>query len=1199
MTKRVQVIVGIGASAGGLQALNEFFDSIPNTTDYTYVVVQHLSPDHKSLMADLLARNTEIPIEVIKDQGEILGNRIYLIPPTKNLVIREGIFHLMEKPKDKSLNLPINLFFESLAEFAKERCAGIILSGTGSDGSRGVYAIKEKGGVIMVQVPEQAKFDGMPQSAINTGQADFIVPVEQMGEELSGYFERKGIDVSDLDEYNFDESTVNKIIKLLSAESRLDFTYYKRPTIMRRIARRMRVLKCDTLPAYLDLLSRDFSERSTLETEFLIGVTRFFRDPEVWEIMKNQIIPEIVGTKEEGEVIKIWDAGCSTGEEPYTLGMLFLEEIQKQERQLGLKIFATDLAQEHLDIASKGEYNEGGVVDIPRDMLNNYFLQKKGRFLVKNKLRQCIIFSNHNIIKDPPFRNTDLVVCRNLLIYLQASIQTKVMETLHYALNVDGYLLLGTSEMLGNISNFFKEINRKWKIFQNLEEASPLRTDIMSLSTNSFRYNKSKGAKRDTAISKRDIPENIKERIGSSILQHFNASSVFIDAQMNIIEAIGAFKKFTRMPDEGFSTNLIELLPKGLAAAVQQGARTSAREGEAVFIQDVSAEVGTLPLTVDVIVDAIALEKKGSPVNYAITLVEKENLEAGKKVIAHGDFDASAKERIKELEDELKEAQYEISNALEEAETSNEELQASNEELLASNEELQSTNEELQSVNEELHTVNTEYIQKLEDLALLNADMDNLLDSTHIGVVFLDKELLIRKFTPAVKEHFNLLKSDIGRPISNFITNFTFRKKSTLISNIEKVMRTRKSVEKRLRGKSGKHFLKRISPFVTSEGKVDGAVITFIDISLIHNSQEQLRKSEEKFKAFYEDDPVLHVSVNLDSGLITECNSLFVQIAGYRDKNSLIGKSIMEFYTQESKLKSLEVLQLLKEKKKVLNREMTMLNKNGAEIDVILNSVPVLDKDGTAIASRSTLLVITELKEAQDELQRQKEVLERANTDLEQFVSICSHDLQEPLSTIRFSSDFIKKKYSDELNDKGKEYLGYIHEASGRMAEQIKGLLEHSRIGKDNEMTKTDLNELVEIVKYDLNKSIQESNATVAVGKLPTLDVYEIEMRLLFQNLLGNALKYRKPNVSPVIKISAYEDEGYWVFSVADNGIGIREEDAAQIFEIFGRVPTEEKYEGTGVGLAHCQKIVRLHDGRIWVNSELGLGSTFYFKLKI
>ena len=1199
--KAVHVIVGIGASAGGLQALNDFFDNVPTASLYSYIVVQHLSPDHKSLMAELLSKNTKIPIEVIEDGGEIKSNCIYLIPPTNNLVIEDGLFKLLPKPKDKTLNLPIDLFFESLANHAKEHCAGIILSGTGSDGSRGIRAIKEKGGVVMVQQPEQAKFDGMPRNAIKTGLADYIVPVERISDELSNYFEAQSSIGFDAELFQYDEELLKNILLVLKTQTALDFSLYKRPTLLRRIGRRVRVLKLDSLKAYYKYLSENKEEVQILYKEFLIGVTKFFRDFKVWEILEQKVIPEIVAEKNSGDTIKIWDVGCSTGEEPYSLGILFLDEIAKQGKDITLKIFATDISQDHLDIASKGVYSENVLSDLSKARIEKYFRKQTDSFSVKENLRKCVIFSNHDITNDPPFKNMDVVMCRNLLIYLQNDVQAKVIHVLHYALIDQGILTMGSSESLGVHRDSFEEIDRKWNIYRNIDPSDRLRTEVLNSTAERYTANRSEKGNRKLKSKNSEQSLRLREEISKAIIQQYGAASVYIDSDFNILEAMGAFKRYAQMPDEGFTTNLLDMLPKELGSAIKNSVTKAKRKNSQILFKDVEVldDDDNIKSRIDVLVKPLTNTTGEGENNYIITLLEQDRESNKSLVVERSDMHKSAQERIADLEEELKETQYELSNALEEAETSNEELQASNEELLASNEELQSTNEELQSVNEELHTVNAEHIEKMEDLAMLNADMDNLLDSTKIGTVFLDRNLIIRKFTPAIREHFHLVKQDIGRSIENFVSNFGIKKRETIVDNSRKVMNTGQVFEKRIKSKSGRYFLQRISPFITTDETIDGVVITFIDIHKVEQSQERLRKSEEKFKAFYEDDPVMHVTINSHTGKITECNKLFVQTLGFTSKEDVLERSIFEFYPKRTKVKAIALLDELEKKGSISNVELALETNTGEHIDILFNADLLPDQQGGKGKQwRCTLMGITDLKNAQKALQKQKEDLQRINADLEQFVSICSHDLQEPLSTIRFSSDFLSKKFSSDLSEKGKEYLGYIHEASGRMAEQIKALLEHSRIGEDLEKSKVDIAELIEVVKYDLNRSIREAQATVSVGKMPKVMAYETELRLLFQNLISNALKYRQKNTEPSIRISSFSDEEFHTFSIQDNGIGIKEDDLEAIFKIFGRVPTEEKYEGTGVGLAHCKKIVKLHEGKIWVDSQFGQGSTFYFKIK-
>ncbi len=1198
-------IIGVGASAGGLDALKSFFLGISKNDKNTYVVIQHLSPDYKSMMGELLYKFTDKPILQVEDGMKVANNTVYLIPPKCNLELdKNSTFILKEKPEREHLNLPIDIFFESLARIKKNQAVAIILSGTGSDGTRGIRAIKEEDGLVMVQSPSESKFDGMPYSAINTGLVDYVLETDIMGEELFRYLRTPLVIDADNDNPEVEQQKVSKILHYLDSETGTDFREYKYATLIRRISRRVNVCKCENLEEYFDYLRHHEEEIPKLYREFLIGVTNFFRDKRVWEIMEDDIIPQLIENTKDNDVLKIWDVGCSTGEEPYTLAMMIYQEMERQNKHLEVKIFATDISQEHLEIGSNGIYPESIVANIKRDFIHKFFINKDGGYQIIDKIRRMVIFSRHNVIKNPPFSNMDMVVCRNLLIYFQSSIQRKTLDVLHYAIKENGFLLLGSSENIQSHEEYFEVLSRKWRIFRNI---SP-RESIKSRSIHSSNYlrntvsNKREnfGLRSTNTSRKNDLKSKFINELNIAVMEQFGAASVYVDSEYNIMEAVGEFRKYANLPVSGFTTNLLDMLDDHLKHIVQSITKKAKKEKKRVnykdaIITDIQNQVHKLDLSVR----TFQSRNLDQDDNFVITFIEKEAKNEDVLEVAPISTDSRTKEYISEIEEELRLTKEELNRSLEEIETSNEELQAANEELLASNEELQSTNEELQSVNEEINTVNAENLQKMEDLSQLNTDMNNLLESTNIGTIFLDSTLRIRKFTPAIQKHFSLIHSDIGRPIDNFTTNFGINRGKGLVERCRKVMETGKIMERNILSKEGRNYLQRISPFKNDKEVTEGIVITFVDIESLQKAKNKLMASERRFKSFYEEDPVLHFSVDPVSSKIVQCNQEAVDKLEYNSKEEIIGKTIFDLYENASKLRSLKLDKLFKEKGELKNVEQVMITNKGKKVPVIMNSTVELDENGNGITNRFTCVDISELKEVQQELRKQKSDLERANHDLEQFVSICSHDLQEPLSTIKFGSDILGKIYSNKLDDKGKEYIRYIDEASDRLSAQIKALLEHSRIGRNTKKKTVDTKELVEVVKYDLTKRIKETNAKIHVGSLPKIKAYEIEMRLLFQNLLSNALKYCAKDKTPEIRISAYQEQEFWVFSIMDNGIGISEEDQKNIFTIFNRVPTEEKYEGTGVGLAHVQKIVLLHGGSIWVDSQLGVGSTFYFKIKV
>ncbi|TRO65074.1 CheR family methyltransferase [Christiangramia sabulilitoris] len=1197
-------IIAVGASAGGLEALKAFFKNIPAGDSNAYVVIQHLSPDYKSMMGELLEKNSNLPIVQIFDEMEIKPGHIYLIPPPNNLILNGNSLHLTEKPNNQTLNLPIDMFFESLAEQRKERSIGVILSGTGSDGTRGVRAIKENDGMVMVQEPTDAKFDGMPKSAINTGLVDYILPVEDMGPELLDFISAPAIFSHEGDDSEFDEKELNRILNYIDEIVGLDFREYKYATLARRVARRMNICKCKSLKAYFKYLKNNDEEVEILYREFLIGVTKFFRDEEVWEKLRTDVFPKMISEKKDGETLKVWDVACSTGEEAYSFAMCLHEEMEAQGKNIEIKIFATDISQTHLDIGSKGIYPESIVADISKNLLLKYFISKTKGYQVSEKIRRSVIFSRHNIIKNPPFSNMDMVVCRNLLIYFQNSIQRKAMNMLHYALKENGILVLGTSESVQSHKEHFTEIDRRWKIYKNIKPSTRIKNGISHASLTETQ-NSSLIENRQDRIFKRNrahggnpIKQKLQAELNETILEQFGGASVFVDSDYNILQAVGEFRKYANLPLSGFSINLLDMLDKELKYAVQSTFNKALKENKRVVYRDVIINNKDGKIGADIVIKPFTDHSLEGETNYVITFIEKElNFEEVEEVPKLSPSNQT-KEYVAGLEHELKTTKEDLQSSLEEIETSNEELQAANEELLASNEELQSTNEELQSVNEEINTVNAENIQKMDDLAALNADMNNLLKSTDIGVIFLDSDFKIRKFTPAIKKHFSLINGDIGRPIDNFTNSFGLTRKQNFLDRCQKVLNTGKTLEKHIVSREGKNYLQRISPYMGSGEKVDGVVITFVDIESIQKSKEKLIASEQRFKSFYEDDPVLHISVDPNTSEIVQCNKKAVQKLGFASKDDLIGKPIHELFESDSQLSDVNLKSSIERTGELINLERNMVTKKGQVLPVIVNATAEKDENNELITIRFTCVDVSALKKAEEQLREQKNDLERANRDLEQFVSICSHDLQEPLATIKFGSDVLGKMYASQLDEKGVNYIKYIKNASDRLSEQIKALLEHSRIGKNGQKTLVDTKEIVEVVKYDLGKSIKDTNAKIHTGALPKLKGYEVELRLLFQNLISNAIKYVPKGRDPEVRISAYKENKHWVFSIMDNGIGISKEDQRNIFTIFNRVPGNENMDGTGVGLAHVEKIVLLHEGSIWVDSQEGVGSTFYFKLK-
>jgi two-component system CheB/CheR fusion protein len=837
--------VGIGASAGGLEAIEAFFGQMPPTNNLAFIVIQHLSPHFKSLMTELLSKRTQMPVYKIEDGMVVEANCIYMIPPRKNLILFHGKLLLKEQDHSRGVNLPIDVFFQSLAEDQGEKSIAIILSGTGSDGTRGIRKIKELGGMIMVQTEESAKFDGMPRSAINTGLVDFVLAAEQMSVQLLSFTQRPYAQKASFkDKLISDDNSITRVFALLREHHKIDFTYYKPSTILRRIERRMTVNQIHELKDYVLFMETYHKEISALYRELLIGVTSFFRDPEVFGLVRDKILPEIFNRVTDRE-IRLWTTACSTGEEAYTLAILCQETMQALGKNVEVKIFATDVDRNALTLAGNGIYPESIAADLAPDLLAKYFQRHDDNYHVVRKLREMVVFAQHNVIKDPPFTNIDFLSCRNLLIYLQPVLQKKALEFFNFSLNSQGVLLLGTSETLGELSDYFDTIDAKWKLY----------------------YAKGKrklaGFARDTvipydAINQRSYAQlsnrlpNEDERFLERFIQLFGDNpeqllAIVLTEKAELVYTLCDKEKFLVTPLGRSSYDVNKMIIKELAIPLATGLQKAFKTRQEVRYSSICLKKDNGSQTVQMRIKPLP-EKKGQN-SYAGVFVEKTNPNtssppAGESSLEQYDVSKETEQRLQDLEQELQFTKENLQATIEELETSNEELQATNEELLASNEELQSTNEELQSVNEELFTVNSEYQQKIIELTVLNNDVENLLLSTEIATVFIDENLEVRKFTPKINQIFKIIDSDLGRPLTH-LANYLLDVDPVKIS--QAVIDSKKTIEKEISTADGRQYLMNVLPYKIGKNIYSGVVMTFTDITTVKETQSALELSQERF----------------------------------------------------------------------------------------------------------------------------------------------------------------------------------------------------------------------------------------------------------------------------------------------------------------------------------------------------------------
>lgn len=840
-------IVGIGASAGGLESLERVFTNMPGDTGMAFVIIQHLSPDFKSLMDELLARYTSLPIHRAEEGMVVESDSVYLIPPKKEMIVSNGRLLLTDKDPKQPLTMPIDRFFRSLARDAGDRAVGVILSGTGSDGSRGICDIHEAGGLVICETKETAKFDGMPQAALETGIVDRVMPAESIPQTLVNY--KLELPFGDkLHQCNeAPPEAIDAVFELLNESCGIDFSHYKSNTVSRRIQRRLSMIGVRTLEDYVERLRTDDRELNALYKDLLIGVTRFFRDRDAFSKLESELIPDLVRKADEEEEVRIWVAGCATGEEAYSLAMLIHEQLEKADQPINVKIFATDVHRASLDIAGAGVYSEESLADVRDERLERYFDKKRDGYHVVPDLRQMIVFAAHNVMCDAPFTKLDLITCRNLLIYFQPTAQRKALSLFHFGLKTGGWLFLGPSESPGELLEELEVTDSHWKIYQKRRDAR-LPSDMEVPLANPLK------PVRRTPISMAPQPSSVFDTslLGAydAMLDRYMPPALLINEQRELLHAFGGAARYLKLKSGRPSSDILTLFDRELRNAVTGAVQRVLRENRPVSYTGVRAEENSDGPKLRITVEPVDNPRS----RLAQLLIRFEEIEvpatsgdAKPSASADEDMQQMSADRIETLEGELRYSKENLQATIEELETSNEEMQATNEELVASNEELQSTNEELQSVNEELYTVNAEYQKKIAELSELTSDMDNLLESTEIGTIFLDRELHIRKFTPQIGQEFHLLPQDIGRPINSFAHNIEHPE---LLDDLAAVVESETPREREVQDRQGKWLYLRILPYRTKAKKVDGVVLTLVDISPVKKAQQELANAVRRRDEF-------------------------------------------------------------------------------------------------------------------------------------------------------------------------------------------------------------------------------------------------------------------------------------------------------------------------------------------------------------
>lgn len=1174
-------VVGIGASAGGLEALEQFFEKMPEDSRLCFVVVQHLSPDFRSMMDELLARRTRIPIIHVDDGIEVGPNAIYLMPPRKEMILSAGRLFLTDKDPTQGFALPIDRFLRSLAQDCGIRSIGVILSGTGSDGSRGIRDIHEAGGLVVAQSEESAKFDGMPRSARETGLVDLVLPAGEMADAILKLVRfRRFPEVQDSEEMVVPEVGLQAIFRMLRAEYGIDFSQYKPGTVTRRIERRLLLNHSLDVDQYVELLSRNRDELNQLYKDLMIGVTQFFRDREAFHRLAVDELPRLLSETRDDQEFRVWIAGCATGEEAYSLAINIHEQLVMMNRKPVVRIFATDAHRASLDVASAGIYSAESLANVSLPRREQYFVQKGDAFQVIPQLRKMIVFAPHDLLKDAPFTRLDLISCRNLLIYLQRGAQKKVLSLFHFGLKTGGVLFLGPSESPGDLSDEFEPVDDHWKLYRKRRDVR-LRPDFRLLLPSGLPLKSRHGSGSATNALAND---RLQQAIYDRLLEEHMPPSFLINDRKELVHCFGGAGRYLQMRDGRATTQFLELVDSELRMILLGALARAEKQMVPVIFTGIRlpSEEGGESLTRLVVKP---LNDRISGLTSYLIILEDMHQQAPPRDESAINLGDASREQVQALEQQLSHTRENLQAMIEEQESSNEELQATNEELVASNEELQSTNEELHSVNEELYTVNAEYQHKIEELTQVTADLENLLLATDVGILFLDRNLCIRRFTPRVGKLFNLLPQDIGRPI----TGFTNLLDEPLIEALQQVLSNGTPVEKEIHDSEGNCYFLRILSYRISPAALDGVVLSLIDISPLKTAETRL----QHLSAIVECSADAIVGKDLD-GTILSWNRGAELMYGYTAEE-VIGRNARQLYPPNSVDHFEAVLKSIRAGES-FTCEHQRIRKDGVLIDVQHTLSPIRDSSGWLVGASGISRDITARKQAEREIQE-------AIRNRDHFLAMLSHELRNPLGAILNASHVLGES---ELTGEAHRAAMVVMRQAEQMGLLLDDLLDVARVTQNKIVLRGEDCLLSTVITAAMDSVLPNMTARdhrlELAGLESNIRVYGDPARLqqVVISLLKNAAKYSPPQGTILVRLG--REEGWATVQVRDYGVGISEDMLDRVFDLFvqSNATLDRSDGGMGVGLTLVKAIVELHGGHIEARSSgENTGSEFTVRLPL
>jgi two-component system CheB/CheR fusion protein len=1193
------LVVGVGASAGGITALKHFFSRVSEDSGIAYVVILHLSPQHLSNLAAVLQSETRVPVTQVTEAVKIQPDHVYVIPPTKYLTIQNEHIELVEPVRLRGGHTSIDLFFRSLADAYRKDAVAIILSGTGADGTLGLGRIKENGGFAIAQDPAEAEYDGMPRNAIDTGLVDLILPAAEIPDKLRSLSDgSRHLRMHEEEEHSspedLDFAPIREILAVVRQQTGHDFSQYKPPTLLRRIERRLQVHEFAGMAAYLPFLRGHPEEISALLRDLLITVTNFFRDRDAFAALEQEVVPKLFEGKAANDVVRVWAIGCATGEEAYSIAILLCEYAARLAHPPRIQIFATDIDESAIADARECRYPHTIALDVSPERLRQFFIKAGDEYRVKKELRELILFAAHNVLRDPPFSKLDLVTCRNLLIYLNRDMQERVLSTCHFALSPDRYLFLGSSESAEGAPSLFLATDKKHRLYTRRAIIAPIQA-----MPNPSRgdWNMRSPEMRNAGAAKITSYGELHQRV----VEQMAPPSCLINEDYDIVHMSEHTGRYLRFRGGEPSRNLLEIAHPEMRLDLRALLLAAkARNNDA----DTTAESRRLCLEIEgkeCVVDVSVRRVGATPAmatGFFLVIFDESTAAVAPGADQRGE-DGAGLELVSQLEDELQQTRDQLHLTIEQYETSNEELKASNEELQAINEELRSTTEELetskeelQSLNEELTTVNQELREKIEELGRVNSDLQNLMSSTDIGTIFLDRGLQIKRYTARAQQLFNITPLDIGRPLEHFTHKLDYQ---ALTRDAEAVLQTLQSRDREVHSSDDRWYLARLLPYRTLEDKIDGVVLNFVDITE-HKHAEELRRQTA----------ILH-----EQSQILGLANVFIRTIDDRIELWNTGCERLYGYGRDEALARISHELLATEFPQPLDKIKAELLANGSWEGELVQGTRAGER--ISVASRWVLhhndagepSAILEVDHDLTDRKRVEEELRQTNQYKDQFLASLAHELRNPLAAILSSLELLNDSEADD-QETMQLARGVMDRQLRHLMRLVDDLLDLERLRRGRIALHKERVEISSAVNAALEtaRSLLEPHKQALTVSIPPAPLHinadRVRFTQILTNLLDNAAKYTAPGGRIELTVEAEGEQA--VIRVRDTGIGISTEALPNIFDFFvqEQPSSESNRRGIGVGLALCRQLVELHDGTIEARSAgRGKGSEFIVRLPL